>query len=171
MFKNFSITNITKIFEISKFFQTFFKENHRFGTMERTWYSDRIRQWRTYCSSSLQKFQHYTNLNCCHLLTNTPLLYPYSISNQNQTDPYIQSLSFTGGSEGSRTLVFNPFLIISTSCALREQRESNPHRMVNSHLLDLRAILPSYYIFVRSKYLFVYLFNSSSNLLSLIFLK
>ena len=119
MFKNFVNTNITKIFEISKLFNHFFfKENHRFGTMERTWYSDRIRQWRTYCSSSLQKFQHYTNLNCCHLLTDTPLLYPYSLSNQNQTDPYLYSLSFTGGSGGSRTLVFNPFLIISTSCAL-----------------------------------------------------
>lgn len=71
------------------FFKQFFKENHRFGTMERTWYSDHIRRQRTYCSSSLQKFQHYTNLNSCHLLTNTSLLYPYLLSNQNQTDPYI----------------------------------------------------------------------------------
>ena len=97
----------------------FFKENHRLGTMERTRYSTAPRQPHTCCSSSVKILQHYTNLNCCHLLTNTPLLYPYSLSNQNQTDPYIHCL-LTGGSGGSRTLVFNPFLILSTSCALRE---------------------------------------------------
>ena len=124
-FKNFDITNITKKSVISKFFDFFFLKNHRFGTMERTWYSDCIKQRRTCCSCSLQKHQHYTNLNCCHL--HDRHISPLSIlAIKSKPDRPIIIYIVSGGSGGSRTLVFNPFLILSTSCALREQRDSNP---------------------------------------------
>ena len=117
------------------YIQTFLKNfqiNHRFGTMERTWYS----------GCNLGSGVHSVHLLCrctsiipirivAIYMTNTPLLYQYSLSNQNQTDPYIYCL-LTGGSGGSRTLVFNPFLILSTSCALRVHQDSNLDKLINS---------------------------------------
>lgn len=86
--KNFFNTNITKIFYISKLFLKNFQINHRFGTMERTWYS----------GCNLGSGIHSVHLLCrctsiipirivAIYMTDTSLLYPYSLLNQNQTDP------------------------------------------------------------------------------------
>ena len=52
-FKELSRYKYNKNFcNFQTFVKVFFKKFHRFGTMERTWYSSYTMQRRTYCSSS-----------------------------------------------------------------------------------------------------------------------
>ena len=115
--KNFHNTNITKNFETSKFistflkyflccfkklwyykynkkiwnFQTFlnfFSKNHRCGTMERTWYSSYNLGSGVHTVHLLWRSTSIIPIRIVVIyMTDTSLLYPYSLSNQNQTDP------------------------------------------------------------------------------------
>ena len=123
-FKNFDITNITKFSVISKFFSNFFQRKPSF------WYD----------GENLVQRPHQAVANILFIFfAEVPALYQFELLSftdrhssplsilaiKSKPDRPISYLLITCGSEGSRTLVFNPFLIISTSCALLSEQDLN----------------------------------------------